>query len=118
MKYTPHIIAAVAVVVVATAALAATTSTTFEMEVNGQVKNIGSSMSFNSGDSIKITASQSVEYNYLITGDGILESKTIQGTVLTVDTSKIATHTISWTNVDWSDIDATDGGTITTIQIR
>ena len=120
MKYTPHIIAAVAVAVVATAALATTSSNntiTFEIQVNNAlIKNIGTEYWFSSSDTIKITASEPIKYRYYVIGvDGLLHDETTESATLQLKTSLLGKHTIDWTNIDQSS--GWQGGTLTKIHI-
>ena len=121
MKYTPHIIAAIAVAVVATAALAATTSgntITHTMVVNGDtITDIQDEYTFNFQDDITIIASEPVEYRYYSTGSNYqLHDETIESATLTIDSSVVGKHTVDWKNIDQSA--GWQGGVLTKIFIK
>ena len=121
MKYTPHIIAAIAVAVVATAALAATTSgntITHTMVVNDDtITDIQDEYTFNIHDDITIIASEPVEYRYYSTGSNYqLHDETIESATLTIDSSVVGKHTVDWKNIDQSA--GWQGGVLTKIFIK
>ena len=121
MKYTPHIIAAIAVAVVATAALATTSNDniTFEIKVNNaSIKNIGSEFWFSSSDTIKVTASEPVDWRYLVYNDNmeVIHQLDITKDTLQLDTSKIGMHLIYW-SATYADGTNHVGGVLTKIHI-
>ena len=101
MKYTPHIIAAIAVAVVATAALATTSNTiSFELYQDNSKVDLESKLTFDNYQKVTITASEPVYWSYYsMNSVGSTTYHVPIGELLStinIDTSTIEKHIVYW----------------------